>query len=127
GVRGLCVRGDGSFRTARAFPAGGSYSRSVAVAVFAVPARRASDVAVANYDGGVSVLLGNGDGSFQTARDFPAGRYPSSVAVGDFDGDDHLDLAAANNVISGVMVLVGNGDGSFNTARDFPACGGSVA
>jgi len=38
------------------------------------------DLAVANNYDGVSVLLGNGDGSFQTARSFPAGRGPDPVA-----------------------------------------------
>src|SRR5437870_723568 len=54
-------------------------------------------LAVANrLSNTVSVLLGNGDGSFQTARPFPTGNYPNSVAVGDFNGDGHLDLAVAN-------------------------------
>jgi multidrug efflux pump len=42
----------------------------------------------------LSVLLGNGDGTFQTARNFPVGSSPSSLAVGDFDGNGTLDLAA---------------------------------
>ncbi len=42
-----------------------------------------------------SVLLGNGDGSFQAARNFPAGTFPQSVAVGDFNGDGLQDLAVA--------------------------------
>ena len=46
------------------------------------------DLAVANSDSNnVSVLLGNGDGSFQAAQDFGAGISPRSVAVGDFNGD----------------------------------------
>jgi len=79
------------------------------------------DLAVANHASDtVSVLLGNGDGTFQTARNFSAGRAPVSVAVGDFDGDGHLDLAVAS-FYDGVSVLLGNGDGSFQTARNFPA------
>ena len=69
------------------------------------------DLAVANQNSAdVSVLLGNGDGSFQPARDYAAGGNPGSVAVGDFDGDGFPDLAVANG---GVRVLRGNGDGSF--------------
>ena len=55
----------------------------------------------------MSVLLGNGDGSFQDAVNFVAGRYPSSVAVGDFNGDGKADLAVANRLSSNVSVLLG--------------------
>src|SRR5205085_1187753 len=84
------------------------------------------DLVVANYGSyfspgdTVSVLLSNGDGSFQSAGTFPAGSRPSSVAVGDFDGDGHLDLAVANEANDTVSVLLGNGDGTFQTARNFP-------
>jgi hypothetical protein len=72
--------------------------------------------------GTVSVLLGNGDGTFQAARSFAAGSGPASVAVGDFNGDGHLDVAVANEVSSGtVSVLLGNGDGTFQAARGFAA------
>src|SRR5438105_6556973 len=55
------------------------------------------DLAVANAgDNTVSVLLGNGDGTFQAARTFSAGTNPQSVAVGDFNGDGLHDLAVAN-------------------------------
>src|SRR5262245_764293 len=81
------------------------------------------DLAVANApfpNGAVSVLLGNGDGSFQTPRTLPAGSLPSSVVVGDVNGDGHLDLAVANSGSGNVSVFLGNGDGSFKTARNVP-------
>src|SRR5438270_12268209 len=54
---------------------------------------------------------------------FDAGNSPTSVAVGDFDGDGHPDLAVANYNSANVSVLLGNGDGSFRSARNFPAGG----
>jgi hypothetical protein len=71
----------------------------------------------------VSVLLGNGDGTFQAARNYAAGLGPYSVAVGDFDGDGTLDLTAAG--AGGLWVLLGNGDGTFRSTNfsyvaDFP-------
>jgi hypothetical protein len=85
------------------------------------------DLAVANYDGTVSILLGKGDGTFQAAQSYllgnPGDIYPS-VAVGDFNGDGHTDIAVANSIYTGagnfdrgyVSVLLGNGDGTFQPA-----------
>jgi hypothetical protein len=70
----------------------------------------------------VSVLLGNGDGTFQAAHSFDAGDDPFSVAVGDFNGDGILDVAVANGNSDTVSVLLGNGDGSFQ-APDIYAAG----
>jgi hypothetical protein len=67
------------------------------------------------------VLLGNGDGSFQAKRDFGTAPGPSSVAVGDFNGDGILDLAVSNLLAGTISVLLGNGDGSFQPRTDFPA------
>jgi hypothetical protein len=53
----------------------------------------------------VSVLLGNGAGGFGTARSFPAGDFPLSVAVGEFNGDGHPDLAVAANLSTGGSVV----------------------
>ena len=67
------------------------------------------DLAVANHSSNnVSVLLGNGDGSFQAALDFGAGSSPRSVAVGDFNGDGRPDLAVANENSNNVSVLINN-------------------
>src|SRR5438067_6812198 len=85
----LVGNGDGTFQSARNFDAGQSPSF---VAVADVNGDGRPDLAVAhagNYinAGNVSVLLGNGDGTFQSARNFAAGLYPFSVAVADVNGD----------------------------------------
>ncbi len=65
------------------------------------------DLASANlYDNTVSVLLGNGDGTFQTHMDYPTGNYPDCVAVGDFNNDGKLDLAITNFNDNTVSVLI---------------------
>ncbi len=52
------------------------------------------DLATANSSGGtVSILLGQGDGTFEPAQDFGVGGPPVSVTVGDFNGDSQQDLA----------------------------------
>src|SRR5439155_7261118 len=61
----------------------------------------------------ISVLLGNGNGTFQSAINCSAGKVPASLAVSDFNGDSKLDLVAANLYSANVSVLLGNGDGTF--------------
>ncbi len=58
--------------------------------------------------GDVSVLLGNGDGSFQVAVNYGAGANPGSVAVGDFNGDAKQDLAVVNTHSNNVSILLNN-------------------
>ena len=72
------------------------------------------DLAVANaLSNDVSILQGNGDGTFQTAVNYAAGTNPYSIAVGDFNGDGKLDLAVANLGGNNVSILQGDGTGSF--------------
>ena len=67
----------------------------------------------------VSVLLGNGDGSFQAKQDFGVGLVPTSVTSADFNDDTFADLAVANQNSNNVSVLLGKGDGTFQTKQDF--------
>jgi uncharacterized protein (TIGR03437 family) len=82
-----------------------------------------ADLVVPNYmpSGTVSVLLGNGDGSFRPRASFGVGAdYPASVAVSDFNGDGNADLAVANYRGNNVSILLGNGDGTFHGAVNYP-------
>jgi hypothetical protein len=77
-----------------------------------------TDLAVANQgQSSVSVLLGNGDGSFQPPRTSGTTREPSSLVAGDLNGDGRSDLVYVDPSNGGVSVLLGNGDGLFQAPR----------
>ena len=78
-------------------------------------------VADAGYDGGwsVSVLLGNGDGTFADKVDYASGMSPNSVTLGDLNHDGKLDIIMPNSSVDTVSVLLGNGDGTFADKVDF--------
>jgi hypothetical protein len=67
----------------------------------------------------VSILLGNGDGTFQAAVNYTAGSLPSAIAIADFNGDGYADLAVANQDSNNVSILLGNGDGTFLPAVNY--------
>ncbi len=125
----LLGNGDGTFQTAVNYNSGGDFPASVTVAD--VNGDGKLDVLIANAgtgthgegDGVVGVLLGNGDGTFQTAVTYDSGGFGNeSVAFADVNGDGKLDLVVTDsgtncsNDGSSAGVLLGNGDGTFQTA-----------
>src|SRR5690242_20188341 len=83
-----------SFAPAVPYPTG---NHPFAVAVGDFNGDGIPDLAVANQSANsMSILLGNGDGTFQAPIDYPAGLTPAAIAVGDFNGDGNLDVVVAN-------------------------------
>ena len=73
-----------------------------------------TDLAVANYDDNtVSVLLGNGDGTFQPQVTYAVGSAPDAIVAGDFNGDGRPTWPSPTTAANDVSVLLGNGDGTF--------------
>jgi VCBS repeat protein len=73
----------------------------------------------------VTVMLGNGDGTFRPAMDFQTAFGPQSIAVADFNGDGNEDLAVScagvliDSSDSSISILLSNGDGTFATHVDY--------
>ena len=138
GVDIFIANGDGTFQSPTAYSLSGSHASSVVVADINGDGK--TDVLVANncrdrscVDGGVSVLLGTGNGPLQATPFYAsAGLYPSAVAVADVNGDGNPDLLVANECTDSactsdnVSVLLGNADGTFKPQVSYPA-GGSYA
>jgi FG-GAP-like repeat len=82
-------------------------------------------VAVEDYysddveNGGISVLLNRGDGTFRPAQEYETGESPVALAISDLNGDDAADIVTANEFTSDVSVFLNDGDGGFGSKREF--------
>ncbi len=116
----LLGNGNGSFQTGASYAAG-TNPRIVVVADLNGDGKY--DLAIADSGtatgSGVSVLLGNGNGTFQAATFTAAGSVSLSLTVGDFNGDGKPDIAIANEGSDNISVLLGNGNGTFAPAVNY--------
>jgi FG-GAP-like repeat len=72
--------------------------------------------------GVVSILLGNGDGTFASYVDYTTGMGPMTLVAADFNGDSFVDLAvvdACGTTCGSVSILLGKGDGTFQGKTDY--------
>lgn len=79
-----------------------------------------ADVAVTNQvSNDVSILLGNGNGTFGAQSLIAVGSGPYSIVAGKFNADNNFDLAVANSSSNNVSILLGNGNGTFSAPTNF--------
>lgn len=123
----LLGNGDGSFRAVVTNNSGGTGAWSVSVAD--LNADHKPDLIIGNLcfpvdcsgDGAVAVLLGNGDGTFQSPRTYDSGGRTLIPIAADVNGDGTPDILVLNaNGNRGLGVLIGNGDGTFRPVVTFP-------
>lgn len=136
----LLGNGDGTFQPAVTYASGQLFipPASARLAVAELNGDGKPDLIVEDTEccksanGAVSVLLGNGDGSFQPFIMYKsgAGGWGTSVAVADVNGDGKPDIVATDQCASAnclnnglVAVLLGNGDGTLQAAQAYSAGG----
>ncbi len=97
---------------------GGTYATSTAIGDFNNDGY--SDIVVTNSANNiVSVLLGDGKGTFAGAVNYTVGTNPRTATVGDFNADGKPDIAVTNFNSNTVSILTGNGNGTFANAVSF--------
>ena len=120
----LLGNGDGTFQPPVSYATGNSGVHPIAVTQADFNGDGMLDLAVTNLNANtVAILLGNGDGTFQSSKAYPSTRLPSigpsAMTTGDFNGDGKIDLAITDQHDNTVSILLGNGDGTFQTPLEF--------
>jgi hypothetical protein len=108
--------GKGGFSLAGAYATGNSnYGNLHGTALADLRGIGKLDIVAINYnDNSVSVLLGNGDGTFQSQVSYSTGATtgPGDLAIADFNKDGHLDVVTVDTGATGMSILLGNGNGT---------------
>ncbi len=119
-VKVLVGNGDGTFQTAVSYLVSNAASSSF-TATADLNGDGASDIVAADSSNDrISVLIANGNGTFQSAVNYTAGDFPETVALGDVNGDGRIDAVTSNAFSGNVSVFLGNGDGTFGGAASYP-------
>ena len=132
GVSVMLGNGDGTFQPHEEFPTG-AYPYGLTVADFNHDGNldlALVDVGCATGNcptGAVSILLGNGDGTFQANTDYNTALQPGYAIAADFNGDGNIDLVVTcfyfngnyNTSVNKLSILIGNGDGTFQPHVDY--------
>lgn len=120
--------GNGEFTvTGETFPTDGSFVQSIALAD--VDANGTLDAVTTNrFSDDISVLLGNGAGGFSLSpgSPLPVGDDPTSVALGDVNGDGFVDVVTTNSISDDISVMIGDGSGGFEAAPGSPFMTGDL-
>jgi hypothetical protein len=77
------------------------------------------DLAVPTGNNTVSILLGNGDGTFPTHVEYGVPGHPVAIVTGDFNGDGNKDLVTVAGFLNQISILLGNGDGTFQAHAEY--------
>jgi Flp pilus assembly secretin CpaC len=123
--------GDGTFKQATGSPFAlpSAVTGPIAMTATDINSDGNLDLAIVNQTtNNVSILLGNGNATFNESTGSPivVGKSPVAIATGDLNNDSHPDLAVVNQTDNTVSVLLGNGDGTFIAATNSPLATGQA-
>ncbi len=111
----LLGNGDGSFKPKVNYP-GCTTGNALKILLADFNRDGNTDIALGCSDGtangGLVIILGNGDGSFQTPTFYSTGDV-ASIAIGDFNNDGIMDIALTDRAQQNVLFFIGKGDGTF--------------
>jgi hypothetical protein len=122
----LLGNGDGTFQAHQDYAVG---FKPIDVKTADVNGDGILDLVVANLEGNpngnpaptISVLIGNGDGTFQAQASYLAPAGPNAIGVGDLNGDGHPDLVTSDGA-GAFTVFLNSGTGTFSTHASYPSC-----
>ena len=101
----------------------GPDSRPMSIAIGDFNDDSRTDIVVANSEtNNIAVFIAYGNGSFSNLVPYSMGQgsQPTSIAIGDFNRDNRLDIAVANFGTNNICVLFGRDNGTFTNQTWYP-------